>query len=141
MLYKNVNIYYIGYISIKKMDDYESIHSVNPLYLIIGEVDGHIEVKKGSKYLVFDSTDKNQKVLKKYTGLWNGTRNRNKTINGGKKREYGIDFMKVKFDTDDNLSGNKPLKLLMLTIIVRSVFEEDGKFYPQVYLDECLYEL
>ena len=78
MLYKNINIYYIGYISIKKMDDYESIHSINPLYLIIGEVDGHIEVKKGSKYLVFDSTDKNQKVLKKYTGLWNGTRNRNK---------------------------------------------------------------
>ena len=49
--------------------------------------------------------------------------------------------MKIKFDTDDNLPLNKPLKLHMLTIIVRSVFEEDSKFYPQVYLDECLYEL
>ena len=49
--------------------------------------------------------------------------------------------MKIIFETDDNLPLNKPLKLRMLTIIVRSVFEEDGKFYPQVYLDQCLYEL
>ena len=44
--------------------------------------------------------------------------------------------MKIKFDADDNLPLNKPLKLRMLTIIVRSVFEEDSKFYLQVYLDE-----
>ena len=50
-------------------------------------------------------------------------------------------FMKIKFDTVDNLPLNKPLKLCMLTIIVRSIFEEDGKFYPQVYLNECFYEL
>ena len=49
--------------------------------------------------------------------------------------------MKIKFDTDDNLPLNKPLKMRMLAIIVRSVFEEDGKFYPHVYLDRCLYEL
>ena len=49
--------------------------------------------------------------------------------------------MKIKFDTDDNLSLNKQLKLHILTMIVRSVFEEDGKFYPQLYLDNCLYEL
>ena len=47
--------------------------------------------------------------------------------------------MKIKFDTDDNLPLSKPLKLPMLTIIVRSVFQEEGKFYPQVYLDGCLY--
>ena len=46
--------------------------------------------------------------------------------------------MKINFDTDDNLSLNKLLKLYMLTIIVRSVFEEDDKFYTQVYLDERL---
>ena len=49
--------------------------------------------------------------------------------------------MKIKFNTDDNLPLNKPLKLHMLTVIVRSVFEEDGKLYPQIYLDKCLYEL
>ena len=64
-----------------------------------------------------------------------------KTINGGKEGEYGKDFMKIKFDTDDDLPLNKPLKLHMVTIIVRSVFQEDKKLYPQIYLDECLYEL
>ena len=45
--------------------------------------------------------------------------------------------MKIKFDAGDNLPLNEPLKVCMLTIIVRSIFEEDGKFYPQVYLDGC----
>ena len=49
--------------------------------------------------------------------------------------------MKIKFDTDDNLPLNKQLKLHMLTIIVRSVFEEGGKLYPQLFLDDALYEL
>ena len=49
--------------------------------------------------------------------------------------------MKIKFDTDDNLPLNKTLKLHNMAIIIRSVFEEDGKFYQQVYLDECLHEL
>ena len=51
------------------------------------------------------------------------------------------DFMKVKFSRKDNLPLNQMLKFHMLTVIVRSVFEEDGKYYPQVFLDECLYEL
>ena len=47
--FKNIDIYYIGYITIKKIDDYDNIHSVNPLYLIIGKVDGFIKEKNGSK--------------------------------------------------------------------------------------------
>ena len=49
--------------------------------------------------------------------------------------------MKIKFSSDDYLSLNKILKFHDLRIIVRSVFEEDIKYYPQVFLDECLYEL
>ena len=49
--------------------------------------------------------------------------------------------MKIKFNSDDGLPLNKQLKLHMLTIIVRTVFEEDGKYYPHIYLDDCLYEL
>ena len=127
--YKVIDICYIGYITIRKIDDCENIYSVNPLYLIIGKVDGHIEEKNGSKYLVFDSTDENKEVLKKYTELWDGIKNEIETINGGKKGEYGKDFMKIKFNTDDSLPLNKPLKLHLLTIIVRCIFEEDGKFY------------
>ena len=51
------------------------------------------------------------------------------------------DLTKTKFDTDENLPLNKPLNLHTLTVIVRSVFEDEGKFYPQFYLNECLYEL
>ena len=83
-----------------------------------------------SEYLVFE-----------YTELWDGIKNEIETINDGKKGEYGEDFMKIKFNTDGNLPLNKPLKLHLLTIIVRCIFEDDGKFYPQLYLDECLYEL
>ena len=49
--------------------------------------------------------------------------------------------MKIKFNSGDDLPLNKILKLHMITIIVRSVFEKDGKYYPQVFLDECLCEV
>ena len=117
------------------------------MYLIIGKVDGHTECnsveceKNESKYLVFDSTDESEEVLKKYSELWDGIKNEIETINDGRKVEYGKDFMKIKFDTDDNLPLNKSLKLPLLTVIVRCTFEEDGKFYLQLYLDDCLYEL
>ena len=62
--YRNIGIYYIGYITVKD-SKYVNIHSVNPLYIIIGEVDGSIEEKNGNKYLTFADTDKNKKILKK----------------------------------------------------------------------------
>ena len=49
--------------------------------------------------------------------------------------------MNIKFESDDNLPLNKILKLHMLTVIVSSVFEEDGKYYPQVFLNDCFYQL
>ena len=102
------------------------------MYLIIGKVDGHIEENNGNKYLVFDSIDENKEVLKKYTERWDETKNEIETINGSKKGEYGKDFTKIKFNTYDNLPLNKLLKLHMLTIVLRCIFEEDGKFYPQL---------
>ena len=49
--------------------------------------------------------------------------------------------MKVKFDSDDNLPLNKILKFRVLTIIIKNIFEKDGKYYPQIFLDDCLYEI
>ena len=152
--YKDVDIYHIAYITIK--NDCENIYSANPLYLIIRKVDGHIvcnsvecnsakcnsiEEQDRSKYLLFDSTDENKEVLKKYIELWDGIKNEIETINSGIKGEYGKDFMKIKFNTDNNLPLSKPLKVHLLTIIVTCIFDEDGQFYPQLYLDDCLYEL
>ena len=79
--------------------------------------------------------------MEKYSGHWDEIKDEIETINGGKKDEYGKDFMKIKIDKGDNFPLNKLLKLYMLTIIARAVFEEDDKFYPQIYLNECLHEL
>ena len=49
--------------------------------------------------------------------------------------------MKVKFNLDDNLPLNKMLKLDILAVIARYVFEKNGKYYPQIFLDESLYEI
>ena len=62
--YKDIGIYNTGYITIKKIDDCESIYSVNPLYLRVDHVNGYIEEKGVNKYLIFDSTDENKDVLK-----------------------------------------------------------------------------
>ena len=55
--------------------------------------------------------------------------------------DYEKDYMKIKFNSGDNLPLNKPLKFHLMTITIRSVFEEDGNFYPQLFLDDTLYEL
>ena len=62
--YKDIGIYNTGYITIKKIDDYENIYSVNPLYLTITHASGYIEEKGVNKYLVFNSTDENKELLK-----------------------------------------------------------------------------
>ena len=80
--YTNINIYNIGYITIKKIDDCENVYNVNPLYLRINHASGYIEEKNGSKYLIFDSVDENKETLKKYAGVWDGIKNKTKAING-----------------------------------------------------------
>ena len=82
-----------------------------------------------------------QRSIKEYTEFWNGIKNKIGIINGGRTSVFGIDFMKIKFDLDDDLPMNKQLKFPRMTIVVRCVFKDKGKFYPQIYLEECLREL
>ena len=138
--YKNIPIYNNGCITIKKIDDYGSIYSVNPLYLQVNHENGYIKEKNGNKYLIFDTTDENKELLKKYSVVWSGIKNKIKIINVG-ECDYEKDFMKTKFNSDDDLPLNKPLKFHIMTIIIKSVFEEDGKLYPQDFLDDALYEV
>ena len=70
--YNEIDIYYIGYVTIKKIGDYNNINSVNPLYLIINEMIGHFEEKNENKYLVLDEIDENKEVLNKYEEVWEG---------------------------------------------------------------------
>ena len=138
--YKDIGIYNIGYITFKRIDDCEKIYSVNPLYLLIDHASGYIEEKGVNKYLVFDSTDENKELLKKYNDVWNGIKSKIKEVSDS-ECDYEKDYMKIKYNTDDNLPLNKPLKFHLMTINIRSVFKEDGKLYPQLFLDDTLYEL
>ena len=138
--YKNIGIYNIGYITIKKIGDCKNIYSVNPLYLRITHANRYIEEINENKYLIFDSIDENKELLKKYNDVFNGIRNKIKKISGD-ECDYEKDYMKIKFNSDDDLPLNKPLKFHLMTITIRSVFEEDGKLYLQVFLDDALCEL
>ena len=136
---KKIVVYNIRYIATKKTDDYENIHSVNPLYLMIGKVDGFIEEKNGSKYLVFDYTHENKEVFTRYTELWDGIKNQIETINGGKAGEYGKDFIKIKFGTDDDLPLNKPLKFPTMAIVVDLFLKKMVNFIHKfIYMNVCM---
>ena len=147
---KDIGIYSIGYITKKKIDDCKNINSVNLLCLNITHANGYIEERGVNKYLVFDSTelhsmelhstDKNKELIKKYNDVFNGIRDKIKEMNSN-ECGYEKNYLKIKFNSDDDLPLNKPLKFHLLTITIRSVFEEDGKRYPQVFLDDTLYEL
>ena len=108
---------------------------------MIDKMIGHFEETNRNKYLVLDDIDENKEVSKKYKEVWEGVKKEIETINGGKKIEYGKDFKKIRFKSNDDFPLNKPIKLRLMTIVIRSVFSEDGKFYPQLFLDDTLYEL
>ena len=132
--YKDVDIYYIGYITIKSFGVCKNIHSVNLSYLLINSATGYFKEKHGEKYLILDSTEK-------YKEVFSGIKSEIETINDGKEMFYEKNYDRIGVNTDDNVSLNKKLKFPNLTIIIRCVFEEGGKLYLQIYLYECLYEL
>ena len=107
------------------------------MYLRIGHTRGYIEEKSGNEYLIFDSVNENKEVLKQYIEIWNGIKNKIKAINGD-ECDYGKDYMKIKFNYDDDLPLNKLLKFHLMTIIFRRVLSEDGKLYRQLFLDDTL---
>ena len=131
--HEDINIYYIGYITIKKVSDCENIHSMNPLYLLLHSVTGHFKEKNGEKYLIIDLTEKYEEV---YSGIISEI----KTLNSGKELFYDKNYARIGINTNDDLPLNKPLKFPTLTIIIRCVLQKGEKLYPQIYLGECLYE-
>ena len=112
---------------------------MNPLYLHINHASRYIEKIKDNKYLIFDSTDENKELLKKYD-VFNGIRDKIKEISND-ECDYGKDYMKTQFNSDDYMPLYKPLEFHQMTITMISVFEEDGKLYLQVFLDDALFEL
>ena len=124
--YKDISIYNIGYISIKK-NGYG--YDIN-ISLRITHAGGYIEEINGDEYIVFDSRDK--ELLKKYNDVFNGIMDKIKKITGD-KCDYEKDYMKIKFNSDDDLPLNKSLDFHIRTRTIRSVFEENGKLYLRFF--------
>ena len=110
------------------------------MYLGITHANGYIEENDMNKYLDFNSTDENKELLKKYNDVFNGIKDKIKEIDNDDS-DYEKDYMKFKFNSDDYLPLNELLKFRLMIIPIRYVFEEYGKLYPQVFLDDTWYEL
>ena len=125
--YKEIDVYNIGCIMIKRFRDCENMHCVNLLYLIIHSATRYFEEKNGEKYLILDSTGK-------YEEVWSGIRSEIKTFNGGKELLHEKFMLELddddEHDTDGDLPLNKTLKCLTLRIIIRCVLQKDEKLYP-----------
>ena len=101
-------IYHIDYITMKSLDN------ENSLYLIFNNVDGYIEESNEDKYLIFASTDKNKGVLENYTEFWNEIKDQIEAISDNNPIECKKDFMKIKFELDDNSPLGKILSIPVL---------------------------
>ena len=117
----------------------KNLNSSNSLYLVFNNLDAYIEKSGKYKYLIFASTDKNAMVLGDYEEVWKEIKEQIELISGNKVTKYSRNFMKIKFESDDALPLGKILNNPMCVIIVKGVFEEDSKYYPQVLLHKRFY--
>ena len=147
------SLFGIGKISFEKNTDcviyeteyFKNSSNKNSLYLVSNNVDVYIEYNptendSETKYLAFASTDKNREALENYIELWDEIKDQIETINGDNPIKYGKDFMKARFESYDDLPLGKILNIPVCIIVVKSVFQRDNNYYPQVLLYECLYE-
>ena len=95
----------------------------------------------GIKYLVFTPTEKNRETLKHYEKLLEESKRQIEAINDNEPIEYRKDFMKTRFESDDDLPLDKTFSISDMIIVAASVLEKNGKYYPQISLHECAYKL
>ena len=130
---------------IYEIEYFRNLDSRNSLYLVFNNVDAYIEYNptednSETKCLVFPFTDRIREALENYTELWDEIKDQIETINGNNSIEYGKDFMKVRFESNDDLTLSKILNISVYIIIVKIVFQKENNYYPQDLLYECLYK-
>ena len=128
-----VDIYYIGYV----LEPEDDINSINPLYLIVKDLFGRIEKIEGSddRYLVVDENDK--KVMNVFDKLLRFIEDK---ITFGNADNKISEYNKLRFSSDVHLPSDTLMKFHILTIFINCVIEKGNKYYPEIYLDDCLYE-
>ena len=138
-----VDIFYIGYV----LEPDDDINTINPLYLIVRHIFGRVEKIQGSsdRYLVVD--ENNKEVINVFDKLWkfikdeiNRLIKRNDEITFGNVDNKISEYNKLRFSSDVDLLLDTLIEFHMLTIVINCVIEKANKYYPEIYLDECLYE-
>ena len=123
----------------KKITECNEKNSVNPLYLRITDMKGHFKKGKDDNVwnlIFFGDAD----VLRKFANIWKRIRAKIEENTGG-ILQYDKDYMRIKFESNDNLPTDNTINMHQVTIIIRSVFAQNDKFYSQLFLDDALYEL
>ena len=138
-----VDIYYIGYV----FEPDDDINSISPLYLVVRHSFGRVEKIQGSsdRYLVVD--ENNKEVINVFDRLWkfitdeiNRLIKRNDKITFGNADNKINEYNKLRFSSDVDLPLDTLIEFHMLTIVINGVIEKGNKYYPEIYLDECLYK-
>ena len=113
------------------------IYNVNTLYLVFGNVNGYFDEINENKYQTLIPTNQSKEKIKNYEELWIKIRDLIRSITKNLD-DYDEKYIKIKFDSADELPLNKIIEIPIMTIAVRAVV--NNKYYPQVFLDECLYK-
>ena len=117
--------------------EYLKIYSVNPLYLIFRKVDGCFDEINKSKYLTLVPTNESKEKIKKYEQCWSKIRDLIRSITKTLD-DYDENHMTIKFNSDVELLLNKTIEFLTITIVVKAIFLENNKYYPQFFSGVCV---
>ena len=136
--FSNIDIYYLGYEHKKKISKSNVTNSVNPLYLRIINMNGKFKKDKDDAWCLITSSD--DEVFEKLMDIFESIKKKI-TEKTWDVVEYDKDYMKIKFESNNIFSADKDVNIHLATIIIRAIFAQDGKYYPQLLLDDGLYEL
>ena len=135
--FNNSDIYYLAYEYKKKITECNIIRSVNPLYLRIVDIKGQFEKGKDDAwYLVISDKDD---VYKKLIDIFESIKNEitEKTWDA---LEYDKDYMTIKFESNNIFPTDKDVNIPTATTVIRAMFAKEGKYYPQLFLNDGLYK-
>ena len=135
--FNDIDIYYLGYEHKKKISECDVINSVNPLYLRIVDMKGQFEKGKDDAWYLVISDDDD--VFKKLVDIFESIKNKI-TEKKWDLVKYDKHYLKIKFESNNILPTSKDVNISMAAIIIRAIFAQDGKYYPQLFLDDGLYK-
>ena len=114
------------------------VNSVNPFYLLFSKVNRFFEEINGNKYLTLVPTNESKEEIKRYEELCSKIRDLIRSITKVVD-DYGERYVKIKFNSDDELPLNKTIEIPSMAIVVGTILYGINRYYSQVFLDECLY--